>query len=76
MGHIVHVARQVWFWLNRKRRVAGQGLVEYALMLVLIAVVIVSALTFVGKANKNRMDNVACQVSEAGTGNPSNCPYP
>lgn len=76
MRHIVLVARQVWVLLNRKRRLAAQGLVEYALMLVLIAVVVIGALSLVGEANKDRMDNVACQVGEAGTGDPSNCPNP
>jgi Flp pilus assembly pilin Flp len=63
-----------WAWLNRSRRAAGQGLVEYALILVLIAVVIVGAMTFLGKANNKRMANVACRVENAGVNDNPNCP--
>ena len=33
-----------WAWLNRRRRVAAQGLVEYALILVLISVVAIATM--------------------------------
>ncbi|SNB64296.1 Flp family type IVb pilin [Thermoflexus hugenholtzii] len=35
---------QAWLWLREK----GQGLVEYALILVLIAVVVIAILTILG----------------------------
>jgi pilus assembly protein Flp/PilA len=35
---------QAWLWLREK----GQGLVEYALILVLIAVVVIAVLTLLG----------------------------
>ncbi|MBA3469200.1 MAG: Flp family type IVb pilin [Herpetosiphonaceae bacterium] len=63
-----------WAWLNRQRHVAAQGLVEYALILVLIAVVVVGALSVVGKKTTDKLDNVQCQVNETGTGAPPNCP--
>ncbi len=63
-----------WAWLNRRRRVAAQGLVEYALILVLIMAVVVGAMTLVGNATNDKLEDVQCQVNEAGTGNPANCP--
>jgi Tfp pilus assembly protein PilW len=51
-----------WAWLNRNRRVAGAGLVEYALHILLLVVLIVGALIFLSKANDQRTINVACKV--------------
>ena len=39
-----------WAWLNRSRRAAGQGLVEYALILVLVAIVVIGVLTTMGNS--------------------------
>ncbi len=63
-----------WRWLNRQRKVAAQGLVEYALILVLIMVVVVGAMTTVGKATNDKLDQVNCQVENAGVNANPNCP--
>lgn len=41
----------------------GQGLVEYGLILALIAVICIAALTTLGKGTKNKLNEVAQQVS-------------
>jgi len=48
---------QAWLWLREK----GQGLVEYALILVLIAVVVIAILTVLGA----RVSSVFSQISSA-----------
>ena len=47
-------------WLKKEE--SGQGMVEYGLILALIAVVVIAALTFLGKQTKNVFDNVATNV--------------
>ena len=49
----------VWNWLGRARNQSGQGMVEYALILVLIAVVVIAILIVLG----NQVQNVFCNIS-------------
>ena len=44
------------------RREEGQGMVEYALILVLIAVVVILVLSTVGKQVKNAFSNVSSAI--------------
>ncbi len=46
-----------WLWVREK----GQGLVEYALILVLIAVVVIAILTLLG----GQVSNVFSQITSA-----------
>jgi pilus assembly protein Flp/PilA len=46
-------------WTNALRRQTGQGLAEYALILGLIAVVVVTALTFLGGTIDDTLSFVA-----------------
>jgi pilus assembly protein Flp/PilA len=48
---------QAWLWLREK----GQGLVEYALILVLIAIVVIAILTVLG----TRVSQVFSQIASA-----------
>ena len=48
---------QAWLWLREK----GQGLVEYALILVLIAVVVIAILSLLG----TRVSTVFSQIQSA-----------
>ena len=56
---------QAYFWLKdflgKFSREEGQGLVEYALILVLIAIVVIAILTTMGK----QIDNIFNTVSNA-----------
>jgi pilus assembly protein Flp/PilA len=45
----------------------GQGMVEYALIVALIAIVVIVALVFVGGVVKNKMNNVGNTLENAGT---------
>jgi pilus assembly protein Flp/PilA len=55
-------------WLGQlARRQKGQGLVEYALILVLVAIVVIAALTLLGRTAGNVMNQVQ-QTVEAGAG--------
>ena len=62
-----------------RRWVVGQGLVEYALALVLIAVVAIGALTLVGDRTETVYDQVQCALSggeyheDNGQGNSNKC---
>ena len=47
------------------RRQEGQGMVEYALILVLIAIVVILILTTVGKQVKNLYSNVSSNLGGA-----------
>lgn len=53
-----------WFQ-DRLSDERGASLVEYALLLVLIAVVAIAALTFLGKAVHNTFNNVATAINNA-----------
>ena len=45
----------------------GQGLVEYALIIALIAVVCIVALRTLGNSASDRLDEVATEVGNSGT---------
>ena len=47
-----------------KDKKEGQALVEYALILALIAIVVILALTFLGGAVKNTVNNIANAVNK------------
>lgn len=55
------------FWrrepTNWNAHTAGQGLVEYALILVLIAIVVIGALTTLGSEVETTYDDVSCALS-------------
>lgn len=57
--HIAELIRRVFARLFRSER--GQGMVEYALILVLIAVVVIAVLIVVG----NQIQNTFCNISGA-----------
>ncbi len=53
-------------WLTRfKEKKEGQALVEYALILALIAIVVIAALTFLGGAVKNTVNNIGQNIANA-----------
>lgn len=52
--------KEKWEALKEKK---GQSLVEYALILALVAIVVITALTALGGAAENQMQNVADEVS-------------
>lgn len=60
-------------------RVPGQGLVEYSLILVLIAIVSISALTLVGNRTSSVFEEINCRLSggtlhnDNGNGNSMRC---
>lgn len=61
------MARFLTLWLSGviqslKKDEEGQGLAEYALILVLIAIVCVVALTFLGQTVSNVLNNVATEL--------------
>ena len=49
-------------------RERGAGLVEYALLIALIAVVCISAVTFLGKQDSKKFDKVGSAISSGGPG--------
>jgi pilus assembly protein Flp/PilA len=57
--HLFGLIRRQVDGLNRSER--GQGMVEYALILVLIAVVVIAVLIILG----NQVANVFCNISGA-----------
>ena len=53
-------------WLTRfKEKKEGQALVEYALILALIAIVVIAALIFLGGAVKNTVNNIGQNIANA-----------
>ena len=56
---LVRVSEAVRRFLSPDRREDGQGMVEYALILVLIAVVVIIVLSTVGRQVKNVFSNVS-----------------
>jgi pilus assembly protein Flp/PilA len=50
---------QAWLWLREK----GQGLVEYALILVLIAVVVIAILTVLGTQVSTVFSSIASALN-------------
>ncbi len=59
---IITLHNRIWTWLTREE---GQGLVEYALILVLIAVVAVAALTLLGGKVTSELSTVSSSVGHA-----------
>ncbi len=53
----------VAFFTRFKEKKEGQALVEYALILALIAIVVIGALTFLGGAVNNTVHNIGKNVS-------------
>ena len=66
-------------WSRRHARQAGQGLVEYALILALIALVVIGSLTALGKSTNDKFDQVNCTMeggewrTDNGNGNSAKC---
>jgi pilus assembly protein Flp/PilA len=60
LHHALHVCRQ-----NARRLNDGQGLVEYALILVLVAVVVIVILSVMGPSLGNIFSNIVCGVLDA-----------
>ncbi len=65
--------------LHHRSHAAGQGLVEYALILALIAIVVIGSLTLVGRSTDQKLDEVDCALKggkwhiDNGNGNSGNC---
>lgn len=65
--------------LAARQRQLGQGLVEYALILVLIAIVTIGALSLVGTRTSQVFDQIRCsldggkQHQDNGNGNSNTC---
>jgi Flp pilus assembly pilin Flp len=51
---------------DRHHKETGQGLVEYALLLMLVATVVVAALALVGSNTGNVFSNIACSLHQDG----------
>lgn len=62
--------------LHRLRDERGAGLIEYTLLLALIALVCVGALTYIGGSNDDGLDRSSSCISAAYAGEelPENCP--
>ena len=58
---------QAYFWLKnflgQFSREEGQGLVEYALILVLIAIVVIAALTLTGNSISNIFNKITTNLA-------------
>ena len=50
--------------IDKLKNEKGQGLVEYALILVLIAVVVIAAVTNIGKGANNTFTNIATTLNK------------
>jgi pilus assembly protein Flp/PilA len=59
----MEVKRQlVWAWLDRAGRQQGQGMVEYALILVLVSIVVIVILLTMGNQISNVFSNVVAAL--------------
>jgi pilus assembly protein Flp/PilA len=64
---------------GRAHTTRGQGLVEYSLVLVLVAIVVIGSLTMVGKRTSEVFDQVNCTLAggpthqDQGNGNSNTC---
>jgi pilus assembly protein Flp/PilA len=64
---------------QRHARVAGQGLVEYALVLVMIAVVVIGIMSSVGRKTSDVFEEMNCTLdgrtmhADNGNGNSNRC---
>ena len=50
-------------FMQMLRNDEGQGLVEYALIIALVAVVAIAALVFLGKSSNNQLNNAASAIN-------------
>jgi pilus assembly protein Flp/PilA len=81
-GRVVGASAR-WIMASSRRlrtdRARGQGLVEYALILVLIAVVVIGILSTLGAETSRVFDQVNCTMSgreyhqDSGNGNSNRC---
>jgi pilus assembly protein Flp/PilA len=59
----------LWRWIDaqipRGSRSSGQGMVEYALILVLVAIVVIATLTLLGNNISNVFQNVVSGLQKA-----------
>ncbi len=53
---------KLWIWQDER----GQGMVEYALIIALIAIVVIVALTPAGNMIKQLFDNIVATLTPAG----------
>ena len=69
MLYQIFVQAKEWFSLMAAREEKGQGLIEYALIILLIAIVVIAALTLLGP----EIQSVYCSIY-AGLGGTAACP--
>ena len=75
-GYVTAAARRGWVWCRHLhiQSARGQGLVEYALILVLIAVVVIGVVSQVGGRTSEVFSSVSCALDGGDTashpGNP------
>jgi Flp pilus assembly pilin Flp len=75
MNVLIDVIRRGHSWVQSRSRCVGDegaNLVEYALLVALIAIVCLAAVTFVGSATCDNIDNSVLSVMDSSAGN--NCP--
>ncbi len=60
--------KNIMNWFMKEE--SGQGMVEYGLILALIAVVVIAALTLVGEQIKTVFNNIAGKLTEVTKANP------
>ena len=71
--------RNAWRRLGERTHCAGQGLVEYALMLMLVAIVVIGSVSLLGNQVSSTFEQVNCRFSggtyhtDNGNGNSSRC---
>ena len=76
-GRMVRTRKRIWQTTASRLAEAGQGLVEYALILVLIAIVVIGVLTQLGGQTSEIFSSVACTldggaVASASSSHPGN----
>ena len=54
--------KMVWKWLGRASNQSGQGMVEYALILVLVSIVVIVILLTMGQQIANVFSNVVAAL--------------
>ena len=69
MLYQIFVQAKEWFSLMAAREEKGQGLIEYALIILLVVIVVIAALTLVGP----EVQNMYCSIY-AGFGGTGVCP--
>ncbi|HLQ61962.1 MAG TPA: Flp family type IVb pilin [Candidatus Acidoferrales bacterium] len=56
----------VMTFMDRLRQRSGQGMVEYALILALVAIIVIVALVALGSAYKNLYSTISSGLSQGG----------